>query len=202
MSWYAISLYLHIIGALGLFASLALEWAGLVNLRRSRTAGQLRSSVGLLGATRLVGGPAALTLLVTGIYLGATRWGNQGWILLGFLGMLAMAILGAGLTGRRMRPILQQLPADDGPVPATLAQRVHDPMLPLSAWLRTALGLGVVFLMSVKPAIGGSALALGVAAALGLTVGMSPWGRGRRARTVDSGPGAAPVPATTHPGEP
>jgi hypothetical protein len=40
MSLYYTALFLHIVGALGLFAALALEWAGLSNLRRARTGGR------------------------------------------------------------------------------------------------------------------------------------------------------------------
>ena len=76
MSVYAIVVFLHIVGALGLFAALGLEWASLYNLRRVATAGQVREWAKLLSALRLVGGPSALTILVTGIYLMATRWGG------------------------------------------------------------------------------------------------------------------------------
>ena len=42
MSLYAIAVFLHIVGALGLFAALGLEWASLLNLRRATAAGQAR----------------------------------------------------------------------------------------------------------------------------------------------------------------
>src|SRR5256885_8570677 len=73
MSVYAIAVFLHIVGALGLFAALALEWASLYNLRRVATAAQAREWAKLLSALRFVGGPSALTILVTGLYMMATR---------------------------------------------------------------------------------------------------------------------------------
>jgi len=87
MSLYYAALFLHIVGALGLFAALALEWAGLSNLRRARTGGQFRDWAGLLQGLRRVGGPSGLTLIVTGIYLTVTRWGPQPWIILGLIGL-------------------------------------------------------------------------------------------------------------------
>ena len=78
MSVYAMAVFLHIVGALGLFAALALEWASLYNLRRVPTAGQAREWTKLLSALRFVGGPSTLTILATGIYVMATRWGGQG----------------------------------------------------------------------------------------------------------------------------
>jgi hypothetical protein len=47
---YSISLFLHIVGALGLCAALGLEWAGLYNLRRATEAGQVREWVRLLAS--------------------------------------------------------------------------------------------------------------------------------------------------------
>src|SRR5213596_901663 len=52
MSVYAIAVFLHIVGALGLFAALGLEWASLYNLRRVTTAGQVREWAKLLSADR------------------------------------------------------------------------------------------------------------------------------------------------------
>src|SRR5262245_55454556 len=102
MPLYSIALFLHIVGALALFAALALEWGSLYNLRRARSAAQFWDSVKLLGGLRFIGGPAALTLVLTGFYLAATRWGGQGWIWLGLPGMVAMATTGALVTGRRL----------------------------------------------------------------------------------------------------
>ncbi len=70
MSMYAISVYLHIVGALGLFAALSLEWASILSLRRATTAAQVREWARLLASLRFVGPPAVLTILVTGIYDG------------------------------------------------------------------------------------------------------------------------------------
>src|SRR6267143_6307783 len=44
---YSIALFLHIAGALGVFAALALDWVGIANLRRARTVDQIREWVGV-----------------------------------------------------------------------------------------------------------------------------------------------------------
>src|SRR5438093_13160836 len=99
VSVYSISLFLHILGALGLGAVLAMEWASLYNLRRATEAGQVREWIRLLGAPRFLGGPAALTILVTGIHMTATRWGPQGWIVVGLAGVVVIAVLGVAVSG-------------------------------------------------------------------------------------------------------
>ena len=167
MSVYSISLFLHIVGALGIFAALGLEWAGLINLRRATEAGQVREWVKLLAAPRFVGGPAGLITLVTGIYMSATRWGPQGWIIVGLAGMVLIAVLGAGVSGRRAGAIARAIPVGGGPIPATLARQLHDPVLIRWLRVRTALFLGIVFLMSTRPSWGGALAAMGIATVSG-----------------------------------
>lgn len=172
MSLYSVLVFLHVVGALGLFSSIALEQASLVNLRRASTRAQVRDWVATLRVLRRVDGPAGLVILATGIYFVATRWGHHAWIGLALLGMVAMAALGAGVTGRRVNAIAKVLPAADGPIPTSLRQRLRDPVLRTSASLRAALGLGIVFNMSVKPATAGAFAAMGVALALGAVVAL------------------------------
>ena len=100
MSLYSISLFLHITGALALFGVLSLEWASLSGLRRATTTSQVGEWAGLQRAARLAG-VAAATILITGIYLSATRWGAPAWVIVGFAAMATMAILGPALGRRR-----------------------------------------------------------------------------------------------------
>jgi hypothetical protein len=160
-------LFLHIVGAMGLFAAIALEWGSLVGLRRAASGAAVEASARLLGTIRIVGGPAMLVTLATGIYLGATRWGHQLWIGVSVLGLIVNAALAGAVTGRRAAAILASLPSGDGPLAESLVRRLHDPTLRLSAWLKTAIALGIVFEMSVKPGPVGALAAMGVALALG-----------------------------------
>jgi hypothetical protein len=167
---YSISLFLHIVGALGIFAALAFEQAGLFNLRRASTNVQAREWLSLLRTLQRIQGPSALVLVATGLYMMTTRWSHEAWAGLGLVGMVLMAIIGAAVTGRRMRMIGPAVPANDGPLPAALRDRLDDPALRMSASVRAALALGIVFNMSVKPATGGAVAALVIAAALGVVV--------------------------------
>jgi hypothetical protein len=180
VSVYSISLFLHIVGALGLFAALGLEWAGLYNLRRATEVAQVREWIRLLGAPRFLGGPAALIVLVSGIYMSATRWGPQGWIIVGLAGMVVIAVLGAALSGRRVGPIAGALQAGNGPISTALGRRLHDPVLTLSLRLRVALFLGIIFLVSIRPSMAGALAAMGTAVMVGLAVALPARSTGRR----------------------
>lgn len=166
---YSISLFLHIVAVLGIFASLAIEQAGMFNLRRASTTAQAREWLSLLRVPRRFMGPSALTLLVTGIYMMVTNWRHQAWAGLGLVGMILIALMGAVVTARRMKAIAQAILSGDGggPLPAVLRERLADPVLRLSAWMRVGLALGIVFDMSVKPGTLGAVIALIVATALG-----------------------------------
>jgi hypothetical protein len=112
MSLYSISLFLHIAGALGLFAVLGLEWAGLTNLRHATQVGQARE-----------------------------------WVRL----------------------------------------QLHDPVLSLSLRVRTALFMGIVFIMAVRPSGVGALAAMGLALVVGLAASLPAWAAGRgRAPVVGS----------------
>ena len=172
MSLYSISVFLHIVGALGLFAGIALEQVGLRGLRRASTVAQAREWVRVLGGLRRIDAPSGLTILATGIYMIVSRWGEQAWAGLAILGMVVIAVLGVAVTGRRAGAIAKELPLDDGPVPQSLRSRLDDSVLPASASARAAIALGIVFNMSLKPSAPLAAAVLLVALAIGVAVGM------------------------------
>lgn len=178
MSLYSIALFLHIVGALGLFAGISLEQAGLRRLRRASTTAALREWLTVMRARRRIEGPAGLVLLVTGVYMVATGWGRQAWISLALIGLVLIAVLGSAVTGRTVRALLSALPGDDRPVPQTVRQRVGSPALHTSAALRATLALGVVFNMAVKPDAPAAVLTLVAAVILGA---LAPWIGGRSA---------------------
>jgi hypothetical protein len=179
VSAYSITLFLHVVGALGLFAVLGLEWAGLYYLKRARGTAQAREWLRLVTPPGIVGGAAALLTLLTGIYLSATRWGARGWIVVGLAGMVVIAVLGAAVSGRRVAAMARAVPAEDGPIPPAFGRQLHDPVLAISLRLRTALFLGIVFLMSIRPSLAGSVGVITVAAAAGLAAALPVRG-GRR----------------------
>jgi hypothetical protein len=184
MSVYSIAVFLHIVGALGIFAAIGLEWAGLSNLRRASDTAQVREWFRLLAAPRTVAGPSALLVLISGIYMSATRWGPQGWTLVALGGMVLIATVGATVGGRRAAAIAQALPAEAGPVPPMLRERLNDPALTLSLRARTALLLGIVFLMTVRPSWGGALAVMGIALLLGIAASRPALGASRNSVPV------------------
>ena len=177
MTGYTIALFLHVLGALGMFVALAFEWVAWAGLRRSGTVQEARGWLGLLGLVRRVG-PASLGLiLVAGLYMTATVVGWTAWILVGLASFVVIAALGGISNGRSLPAIERALQTDTGPISDALRQSMSAPILAASVRVRTALALGIVFLMTTKPDVVGALVVIAVAAAVGAVasrVGMPP----------------------------
>ncbi len=179
MSLYSIALFLHIVGALGLFAALGLEWTSLRQLRRATTVAQARAWFDVLGLVRRIGPASLATILLPGFYLMATAWHWTGWIVVALAGMGLLAVLGA-LNGVPLAALRRELDTQQA---APVCERLLHPRFVLSIQTRVALVLGIVFLMTVKPDLGGALLTIGVAVVLGLGASVPAWRR-ERARRV------------------
>src|SRR6266576_6113777 len=129
MTDYTIALFLHIVGALGMFVALAFEWVAWAGLRRSATVPEARGWLGLLGLVRRVG-PASLGLiLVAGLYMTATVVGWTAWILVGLASFVVIAALGGISNGRSLPAIERALQTDTGPISDALRQSMSAPIL-------------------------------------------------------------------------
>jgi hypothetical protein len=188
MSLYQLALFAHLLGVLGLFVGMGLQWTSILRLRRARTVSQVREWGSLIMAVgRLVLASGAL-LLGAGIYMTATTWGfRTPWIVVSVAALLLMTALAMGVTTRRLQAVLRATARADGPradgpradapvgaIPPDLERRLQDPLLWTSAQVMGSMALGVVFLMTTKPGLGGSLLVLGVSLVLGVIAGMAP----------------------------
>jgi hypothetical protein len=122
MSLYSLALFLHIVGALALFALLTIEG---LSLRQGARPPRI---------SRMLGPISGLLVLVPGLYMSATSWGWQGWILVSLVSWLLIAAGGAFTGIQLMKGHLDRQTAT-------------------VSWLvRVGMALGVVFVMTVKPA--------------------------------------------------
>jgi peroxiredoxin len=139
---YPFAVFIHIVGALGLFATLALEWLAVTQLRRATTASESSTWLRVLPYVRRIGPPFMAVIVVPGVAMALTRWNFLAWpaaALLGMAGMIAASLL------------LSRRPTQAA----------------LSVELRIAIALGIVALMVFKPDLWSSLLVLVGAAILG-----------------------------------
>jgi hypothetical protein len=158
----------------------------LLYLRRAVTVEQAREWLkGFTSLRRLYPASWAL-ILIPGFYMTVTTWRGTGWIPTSLGAVVLIAVLGAALGGKRLSAIRQQIDtlgqsgtAQSNQLSPTQHQQLDDSLLWGSLRIRTAIALGIVFLMSVKPDLLGSLISIGVAGVLGLAFSLPALGRGR-----------------------
>ena len=170
MNLYKISLFLHVLGALILFIALGIEWLTYTRLKKTSTVQYTREWMGNLMILRKAHPIALILILIPGIYMMVDIWKGAAWIIVAFICMVAMAILGNAVTGKRMMQIgksLQNNAVDMNEVRNKFNQKI----LLNSIWIRTAIGVAIIFLMTDKPALTGSIITVAVATVAGFIPG-------------------------------
>jgi uncharacterized membrane protein len=183
MSLYAVVLFVHVVGAVGLFATLALEWVTLQGLRTATTAEQARGWLGAQAPSRWLGMGSFAAILFAGMYLAMSTRVEGAWVTIGLVSLVVIGVLGMVVTGRRMAPIGRALAGEQGTLPAGVAPRLDDPILWASLLTRTSIALGIVWLMTVKPDLIGALIAMTAAIVLGLAASWPSWSQARLERS-------------------
>jgi hypothetical protein len=182
MSLYTILLFVHVSGAIGLFVGMGTWLFGMTAIARALRVEQVRALADLMLMTRYVVPISALLTIASGLTMALTTWGLQtGWILVAIGGLVLIGSTGTWVVDLKVRAIAtlaHTLP--DGPLSTTFAERTHDLVLRTALHTLTAMLLGIVFLMTTKPAFSSSIGAMIVSLCLGL-VSSLPLLRARRA---------------------
>lgn len=168
MNYYPIVKFIHIVGALGYFAALGLEWMSLRQLRRATTVEQVREWIRLPVEMRRVGMISMVILLATGIFMMMTVLHGIAWIFVALGSLVPMPVLAMAVSRPRMAAIERSVTAEHRTISPALRKLLHHPLLWIEIQTRVAIALGIVFLMSVKPDLIVSLLTIGVAIIIGL----------------------------------
>lgn len=174
MNGYGLVLFLHLSALLGAIGTAALLHFAEVRLRAADTVAAVRVWARLIEKGAKVFPLALLVLLASGAYLVDQRWTwSSGWVDASLVGVGVLFVVGAAVIGGRTRALRRELAdAIDDAVPARLAQIAREHIGGIVSWTNTGLALGIVFVMTTKPALTGSLAALAVAAGLGTVVAL------------------------------
>ena len=167
---YDIVMFAHILAAIGLFVAIGIEAMAVLRMRRARTIMQVREwglAARAMYYLHLVTSPL---IVATGIAMMVMRTGfTTAWVDVSLVTMLCLSASGMWVSRKRLNVIdvsAQQLP--DGVIPATLARQIGDRVLFTTVQTQVVVGLGILYLMVLKPeGWGDSAIAIVVAAILG-----------------------------------
>jgi hypothetical protein len=168
MNSYSIALFFHIVGAMGFFLALGLEWTGLWQLRSALLSQEVRAWMSLLKSARRGGFASMLAVVISGVYMMATAWSRVAWLIVTVGSLVVVIVLALALSGPRMVAIGRALVTEQGAVSQTFHRLTNHPLLWISIQTRVAITLGIVLLKTVKPDVSGSLLIIGVAIVLGL----------------------------------
>jgi uncharacterized membrane protein len=172
MSLYALALFAHIVGVLGLFLAIGLVWISMLWLHQAQTTAQVRERVRLASLQERLLPTASVLILLAGVYMTATTWGwTTPWIDVSLAALLLLGALGGTVINRRLKAIRKASSTAEAPagsLSAELKCQIADPVLWTAIQVNGFTALGVVFVMTIKPNLVGSLVTLVVAVVLGV----------------------------------
>jgi len=181
MTAYAIALFFHFVGMVGLFVGYGLEWTGSSLLRSAKTSDEARSALRLYRLSLPISGPGLIVLILSGGYLAAiTGAMRQGWISGAVLGIVFALGIGFVFILPRVRTIRAAIPQGSAALADTALARTNDPMVVTLIRVRFMVALGIVALMTSKPQLLGTALFVLLGAiVVGLLAAAGAWTKSR-----------------------
>ncbi|HEU5098098.1 MAG TPA: hypothetical protein VFU22_03570 [Roseiflexaceae bacterium] len=189
MNLYTLALFVHVSSAMCLFIGFGIWLLGITRISRAGRVEHVRTLADLMLMVRLVVPGSALLVIAAGATMTRIAWGFQtGWIAVALGSLAIIGPIGTWVVDPKVRAIAtlaHTLP--DGPLPITLADRTHSHVLRVALHTMTAMLFGIVFLMTIKPALMGAIGAMVISAVLGLASGVG-LARPKRAAPSDRRP--------------
>lgn len=182
MTLYEVALFVHILGVIGAFVGLGIEWEGRARLRKADHIEQVEGFERLGGTLRVLQTISGVAILAAGLYMTLSAWGFEPWILTGLTGLVLLVVLGA-ITGQRTATLTL---ADEGSSVPAAGRALSDPFIRASLHLRTGIAIGVVFVMVTKPGVAGALATMGVAVGVSFTPNIRAWFLRRRSKRATS----------------
>jgi uncharacterized membrane protein len=178
VSIYTIVLFLHVVGDIGLFTGLGIQFFGLAALRKIKQIEQARIMARLIAVANPIGVISALLTIGTGLYMARIAWSLQtGWIIVALTSIIVILspIIGLVIEPRMKEIVVETKKDSHGPLNETYFTKVNDPFLSIAMQTMGALLLGIVFLMTNKPSLSGAILTIAIALVAGLASGIPLW---------------------------
>jgi hypothetical protein len=172
MSIYLLVLFLHIIGAAGLFAGMGMESIILKRLSHATTAKQLTSWGVFMKSLRIVFSSSAVLLFLSGIYMVIETWGWTAWAIIGLLLLIALAGFGS-MGGKKIAGVLKSLNENDESLSTEIKGKLSLPFILRSFKIRAAVTAGIIFIMTLKTGWIGSIITIVIAFLIGLIISFS-----------------------------
>jgi len=167
MSFYLIVVYLHIMGAAGLFLGLGMEGILLKNIGNASTTDELLKWRGTLNLLRIDFASTTILLILSGLYLVFNLWGWTAWVITGLVLLIILSGTGSK-TGKKIGGILMSL-KDNESLPAA-KEKLSIPDLIKFFKIKITTAAGIIFIMTLKTDWIGSIIVIVVSILAGLLI--------------------------------
>lgn len=161
-------LFFHLLAVALLFAGMGIELAVYFALYRAQTVAQARAALYTAPLIGPIMGLGLLLLVVMGValvYVGGFGW--QPWTIVAFAVTIILGINGPLTNGKRGEALYRLAQnASDGPITPELEAARKDRVLNYSIYTTACELVAALYIMSNKPDLGGSLLAVAIAAAI------------------------------------
>jgi uncharacterized MnhB-related membrane protein len=186
MTRYSLDVFLHITGAIAVFAGYGSLLLAVTAMRRAARSEQIQGITSSLLATRKIGAErisvidvvviaGVLMIGVTGLDMALTFHLTQApWVDVATGSFILLAPIGPLVVNPRLHRIADAAAVETGgPVSSALRSHLRDPLLTVVMGASLGILIGLVFLMTTKPDLVVSLVAMAIALAAGLALGWS-----------------------------
>lgn len=174
MSLYTLALFVHLVGVIVGVGGVCAWLFALIGVRAARTVGQVRALLALYALAGNVALGGVLLIVLGGLYMAlSTTFWQSAWLIVATISFVLVVSAGGGFLGRRIQALSKAAgEAPEGPLPASLAGQIHDPVTWVALLTYIAVLFGIVFLMAIKPVLVWAIVVMLIAAALGVLAGL------------------------------
>jgi hypothetical protein len=184
MNRYAIALFLHLLSLLLATMAASLSTFAALRLRQAETADDAEHWLSIIGSIVRAFPVAVLGLLGSGSYMVRLSWTwSTPWIDAALVGLTLIVMLGSGIEASRSRVLQREL--QSAGLSSRARRLLRDPVVWSAKVTTLTLVVAVVFVMTLKPMVVGSATAIIVAVVVGV-LGAVPLWRGSRVTTLET----------------
>jgi uncharacterized membrane protein len=175
-------LFVHLVGVALLFGALSIEVFALVNLGRAGTVDDVRAATHLVRYIPILMPVATVLLVGSGVWMVLISDRSSfttGWVAVSIVLTVLLAAAGPAVQGRRTNRVVALAAAADSRH-GELLGATRDATMHVAGWISTVEAFALLYLMTVKPSLAGSLVAVAVAAVLGIGIALF----GRRPRVA------------------
>lgn len=173
MTPYEVALFAHLLGAVTLFAAIALVETAGARLRRAASVEHVRLWVQLTRSAAPLFPVALVTVLGSGLFMTADSWTfTTPWVVVAIAGVVVLGGVGGSVQGLRLATIgMTAAGTPDGPVPQDLTKLIAAPALWVAVVAPDTATLGILWTMAAKPGWTGSIVAVAGLSIVGALAG-------------------------------